>query len=371
MKEINIGGMLVGKRREKGVTQEELAEYVGVSKASVSKWETGLCYPDITLLPQLAAYFNVSIDELMNYTPQMTKEDIDKLYRRLAKRFAEVGFSDVLGECRLIIKKYYSCFPLLYRLGLLLVNHHVLAEGEEEKREILREVIGLCERVKEECDDVWLAKDAVHLQAICYCVLQEPGRVLELLGEEMKPIHSGELLISNAYQMMGNGGKAKEILQISIYNYVGALYGALLNYMNLCGDDLEKSEEIMGRAFSLSESFGMEKLNPVSASTLYIQGALMYCGCGEVKKALGMLKKYADVWRDGIFSFVLQGDDFFDRIGGWLSELDMGGAAPRSEQLIRESMFKEVLAYPGFDVLKDEPEYREIVRKFEKFSGGK
>ena len=41
MKEINIGNVLVVKRKEKGITQEELAHYMGVSKASVSKWETG------------------------------------------------------------------------------------------------------------------------------------------------------------------------------------------------------------------------------------------------------------------------------------------------------------------------------------------
>ena len=76
MKEINIAKMLVRKRREKGITQEELAAYIGVSKASVSKWETGQSYPDITFLPQLAAYFNISIDELMSYAPQLTKEEI-------------------------------------------------------------------------------------------------------------------------------------------------------------------------------------------------------------------------------------------------------------------------------------------------------
>ena len=65
MKELNIGKTIVTKRREKGLTQEDLAAYIGVSKASVSKWETGQSYPDITLLPQLGAYFNISIDELM------------------------------------------------------------------------------------------------------------------------------------------------------------------------------------------------------------------------------------------------------------------------------------------------------------------
>ena len=75
MKEINIARTIINKRKEKGLTQEELASYIGVSKAAVSKWEIGQRYPDITFLPQLATFFNISIDELMGYEPQMSKED--------------------------------------------------------------------------------------------------------------------------------------------------------------------------------------------------------------------------------------------------------------------------------------------------------
>ena len=49
MKEINVGKMIILKRKEKKITQDELAKYIGVSKAAISKWETGQSYPDITL----------------------------------------------------------------------------------------------------------------------------------------------------------------------------------------------------------------------------------------------------------------------------------------------------------------------------------
>lgn len=73
MKELNIGTVLGERRREKGVTQEEVAAFVGVSKASVSKWENGQSYPDITVLPVLASFFHITIDELLGYRPQLTK----------------------------------------------------------------------------------------------------------------------------------------------------------------------------------------------------------------------------------------------------------------------------------------------------------
>ena len=86
MKEINVGKMIILKRKEKKITQDELAKYIGVSKAAISKWETGQSYPDITLLPILAAYFNMSIDELIGYEPQMVKEDCMSGYVKILRR---------------------------------------------------------------------------------------------------------------------------------------------------------------------------------------------------------------------------------------------------------------------------------------------
>lgn len=56
-------------RKEKGITQEELAVAVGVTNQTVSKWESGRCCPNIDLLPSLASYFEISIDELMGHEP--------------------------------------------------------------------------------------------------------------------------------------------------------------------------------------------------------------------------------------------------------------------------------------------------------------
>ena len=64
---IMIGSNIKRLRKEKGVTQEQLAEAMNVSCAAVSKWERGETYPDIMLLQPLAFYFGVSLDTLMGY----------------------------------------------------------------------------------------------------------------------------------------------------------------------------------------------------------------------------------------------------------------------------------------------------------------
>ncbi|MCL2322837.1 MAG: helix-turn-helix domain-containing protein [Oscillospiraceae bacterium] len=156
MKNLDIAKTLIAKRGEKGITQDELANFIGVSRASVSKWETGQSYPDIIFLPQLAAYFDISLDELMGYVPQMTDEDIRKLYVELANEFSEKPFDDVMIRCLSIAKKYYSCFPLLYQLGMLFLNYSAVSKDDEKKVFTINEAKEIFIRVKTQCDSIEL-----------------------------------------------------------------------------------------------------------------------------------------------------------------------------------------------------------------------
>ena len=65
--EITIGENIRRLRREKGMTQEQLAEVLNVTNAAVSKWERGDSLPDITMLFPIAEFFGVSVDNLMGY----------------------------------------------------------------------------------------------------------------------------------------------------------------------------------------------------------------------------------------------------------------------------------------------------------------
>ncbi len=360
MKEINIGKMLMIKRKERGITQDELAAYVGVTKASVSKWETGQSYPDITYLPQLAAYFNISIDELVGYEPQMTGEDIKKLYHRLSSRFGSEPFDEVIEECREIIKKYYSCFPLLLQMAILMANHYMLGK---EREGVLEEVIGLCRRVKTESEDLWLSKQANSIEAICCLHLGHPMDVLELLEEIDKPPINDEVTLAQAYQMIGNTKKANEVLQISIYSDLIRIVCDSSIYLMLHVHKGDKFEEILHRILSISELFDLDRLHPDSMLKLYATAAQGYVVQQNNERALDMLKKYADICTSDSLNLSLHGDEFFDCIEGCFDELDLGRKSPRDERVIKESMVQFIVSNPAFSVLAEEPGYKSIVEK--------
>ena len=62
-------------RKAKGLTQEKVAEYLGVSAQSVSRWELSICYPDLELLPPIANFFGVSVDSLLSNDMDSKKRD--------------------------------------------------------------------------------------------------------------------------------------------------------------------------------------------------------------------------------------------------------------------------------------------------------
>ncbi|HHU87109.1 MAG TPA: helix-turn-helix transcriptional regulator [Peptococcaceae bacterium] len=371
MKEINIAKMLVRKRREKGITQEELAAYIGVSKASVSKWETGQSYPDITFLPQLAAYFNISIDELMSYAPQLTKEEIKKLYHRLSAAFAARAFDDVMGECRRIIKKYYSCFPLLLQMAVLLTNHHMLAEDKKMQEAILKEAVELCIRIRTESKDLWLSRDATSLAAVCYLMLQQPQEVLNLLGESIRPVSTDYGIVAQAYQIMGNVIKAKEVMQIGMYQHLLALIGATPSYLLLNAGNSKVTGEILHRALSVAAVYDLEHLHPNVMAQIYLSAAQVYSLQGNTEKSLDMLQKYAKICTTGFFPFSLHGDSFFDAIEGWFAEFDLGTSPPRNEKVIKESMLQGVLSNPAFAAFAEQPRYKSIIETLKNNLGRK
>ncbi len=76
---MEIGNQIKQLRQRRGVTQEELAERLGVTAQAVSKWERGVATPDIAMLPEISAYFGVTIDELFAISDETRMERIQNM----------------------------------------------------------------------------------------------------------------------------------------------------------------------------------------------------------------------------------------------------------------------------------------------------
>ena len=87
-------------RKQKGLTQEELAEKLYVSRTAISKWESGRGYPNIDSLKAIATFFSVTVDELLSPTAVLTIAEEDK--KQTKKHFRDLSFG-LLDVCSILL----------------------------------------------------------------------------------------------------------------------------------------------------------------------------------------------------------------------------------------------------------------------------
>lgn len=154
--EIKIGSKIKELRKKQRITQEQLAEKIGVSFQAVSKWENDIALPDITLIPVLANYFGVSTDEVLCYDSTEKDKEIERLVfesYKLRETNPEEG-KKILEEG---LKKYPDNDILLNNL-LYVINY---SENPDE-------TIALASRLidKTNCDEV--KYDSLRFLAYAY-----------------------------------------------------------------------------------------------------------------------------------------------------------------------------------------------------------
>ncbi len=172
--EINLKDTLKALRQQKQITQETLAQYLGISQQSVGKWERGEGFSDITLLPKIALYFNVSIDDLLNVGQARVEERI-RAYVEQSKVFEKNG--DV--EARIALwERAHEEFP----------NHLFVMERLKTAlsvrcpwpypRDTGGRIVALAERILDESTDTKLRESAIFSLCSVYTSWGETEKAL-------------------------------------------------------------------------------------------------------------------------------------------------------------------------------------------------
>ncbi len=365
MNTIQISENITQLRKKKQITQEALADYLGVTKASVSKWETGQCMPDLLLIPQLAAFFDVSIDTLIGYEPQLSPEQIRKLYVSYTADFASKPFDDVYKRVKSTAKRYYSCYPLLFHLAVLYLNHCNLAGSAERSKEILREAEVLCERIINDCRNPDVVNDAISLKASLNLVLGNAAEVIETLQPITSPTRlstQNDSLLIQAYCISGLKKEAIDLSQISVYLHLLSMITISTQYLCNNTEEHDNCLETIHRIDSVIETYDFNRLHPNIASQYHYQAALNYIAYGDNDNAVKRLDTYIRValslCGDGC---TLHGDKYFNRLDRWIEKLTLGANPPRDKSFIRQSI-RASLSHPAFVVLADSDAFRRIIK---------
>lgn len=108
MNQMKIAAFFKELRKEKGLTQEQLAEQFGVSRRSVSRWETGSSLPDIELFVEMADYYEVDLRELLD--GERKKEKMNEELKETVLKVAEFGNEDKMKVTRRMNKLFVGGF---------------------------------------------------------------------------------------------------------------------------------------------------------------------------------------------------------------------------------------------------------------------
>lgn len=365
--QFNIGENIARLRHERKIRQEELADFVGVTKASVSKWENGQTMPDITILPQLASFFDICIDELVGYDQQLSKEQIQKIYQELVAKFAKGPFREVMEESYGYVKRYYSCYPLLFQIGMLWLNHYMLTENKEAQDKILEAAAGLSQRIENCCKDVALCSDAAAMRATVYLMQGKANEVVALLEDVCNPLRLMSQMgtaLTQAYIMSGDTDMADSFTQCSMYSHIFMLVANAGQYLSIHAGELSVIEETTSRVWQVETAYGLMKLNPNAIAQFAHQAAVSYAVCGEKEKVLFCVGRYVDCIEELLSTseILLREDAYFNRMNEWFERLDSGPHAPRSRQLVIESL-GQTLEHPAFALLEGDAEFLRLKRK--------
>lgn len=104
-------------RRKKALTQEQIAEALGVSCQAISKWETGISYPDISLLPIIADYFGVSVDYLLGHDTGKQREEIEQVCNQADKLIETHDYIQAIPILREMLIRHPGNEKLMYKLA--------------------------------------------------------------------------------------------------------------------------------------------------------------------------------------------------------------------------------------------------------------
>lgn len=175
--EIKIGENIKRLRKAKNVTQEQIAEVLGISVTAVSKWERCETYPDITLLFPLAHYFEVTLDELMGYDEERIQAEIHEVlseYRSLWITEPE--------KARKLIRKAYKDYPNDY-LVMHFYMWNLAGDMADNDTETLlahkEEFLSICDKILSGCTEEPVRLNAWNMKAK---LLHAEGKTEEALA---------------------------------------------------------------------------------------------------------------------------------------------------------------------------------------------
>jgi transcriptional regulator with XRE-family HTH domain len=336
-------------RNKKGNTQDELADFLDISKQSVSKWERGEGFPDITLLPYIASYYNVTVDELLG-TGEIQKNTAIKNYMEKSHVLENAG--NVAADLELwetAYKEYPNDIQVLFHLM------HTLSNDLKNNSE---RIISIGERILKENSDNTYHDSVIQLLCFTYNAINDNDNAIKY-ANMMGSYHvtRNELLASVL--------KGEESIRTSQYNIMQLVE---LIYLNTFRNAIKPVESIKAytcviNIFKLVFELGDYGFYACRLSHLHILIAECYATMDNITTALDNLDEMLK------YSIIVDTQPDFKRISPMVNLTEYKREDSVKNYLENESGLRlKELKNNIFDVLREEPRFIKIIADLEKYA---
>lgn len=247
-----IGYVIKKLRRERDITQEQLADMLGITSRAVSQWECGRASPDISQLPILSNIFGVSADVLLEIDVTQKEKRIDEILKEAESHWSKGYNSDGAKILREGLKEFPNSYKIMFNLMSCLWRVRDEPENAEKRDEMTAEVISIGEKILSECTDTNLRYSAVQLLCYTYPGAGEEEKAIRL-ANELPDLTKSDMLVS-----IYRGTKMFDLKRDMLHSFISDLY-LKLHFYNTALDGgsmaftTEEEIEIFKKYFAIME----------------------------------------------------------------------------------------------------------------------
>ncbi|MBQ7329576.1 MAG: helix-turn-helix transcriptional regulator [Oscillospiraceae bacterium] len=257
---MSIGTTIKRLRREKDITQEQLAEYLGITSRAISQWECDRTAPDISQLPVLCQIFDVSSDILLGIDIEKNSEEIKKYIDKSVNYEKQGDFESSAATLREALRK----FPKSFEIMLCLANACICVN----KRNCVNaydEALGLCKRVLAECTDSFTRYEALSTLVRIYDYADKQDEMLKLAEELPNVFFSREDVMR--YRWKGDVDYEK------FQGYMDFLIGRVVEMLGIAAQYRHDNNEFM---YSLEDRILLWKTRVALLELLFPDGDFLF-----------------------------------------------------------------------------------------------
>lgn len=266
--DMSIGENIRKFRKDKELTQEQIADMLGVSTPAVNKWENGNSMPDIGILAPLARTLDTDLNTLLDFREKLTEKEIAEIAEEISFLFMEGKYEAGIEKAEFYLKKYPGCHELCLQFGVLFMGIDTLPQKEEKRfRDRCRKKSEALFQYAAQSQDRKTADAAIYYRIIQSMNQGNYEQAEELLKQLPDTIVKKEEIYPGLYMRQKKYSEAKETLENMMYSKLLSAMTSMDMYINICMEqgEMERAEKISEYFYHLAEYVKISALNPYSA----------------------------------------------------------------------------------------------------------